>query len=248
MKKIVLIAFVLFLGLGVIAQTVGLRFGYNMSGLRIDDNFTDYLDDRGFTGKLTDGINIGLVFERPIKSNIDLHVELNFAQKGSAYDIEANDLNMGTTGHGQTNYNYFELPLMAKIKFGPAYVAFGPHIGYLLSAQEIKFRENDGLVSMLGSEATAAGALGVSSLANDEFFDLDTEDFNRFDFGGQFSLGAQFPVGPVKIFTEARATVAFTNYETWNTLQPDATDYDLDYKKNLAFTFAVGILLNKPSK
>jgi hypothetical protein len=247
MKKIVLIALVLFLGIGVNAQSVGLRFGYNMSGLRIDDNFADYLDVRGVEGKLTNGVNIGLVLEKTIKSNIDLHMELNFAQKGSAYDMYPNEANHGTSGHGQTNLNYFELPIMAKIKFGPAYLAIGPHIGYLLNAQEIKFRENSNLVAAYGEDG-AATALGVSSLANDEFFDTEMEDFNRLDFGGQFSLGAQVPVGPVKIFAEARATVAFTNWETWNTYGTDEETYDLDYKKNMAFTFAVGVLFNKPSK
>ncbi len=247
MKKIVLIALVLFLGFGVSAQTVGLRFGYNMSGLRIDDNFADYLEMMDMNGKLTDGVNIGLVLERPINPKVDLHVELNFAQKGSALDMYANEANHGTSGHLQFNLNYFELPIMAKIKFGPAYVAVGPHIGYLLNAQQINFKENTALVAALG-EAGAATALGVTSLANDEFVDMEMDNFNRFDFGGQFSLGAQVPVGPVKIFAEARATVAFTNWETWNTMQPAATDNEFDYKKNMAFTFAVGVLLNKSKK
>ena len=42
MKKIVLVIFALFLGFGVNAQTFGLRAGYNMSGLRIDDLFADH--------------------------------------------------------------------------------------------------------------------------------------------------------------------------------------------------------------
>lgn len=247
MKKSLLIALVLFLGVGVSAQTIGLRFGYNMSGLQIDDNFSDYLDERGIEGKLTDGINIGLVFEKAIKPKLDFHAELNFSQKGSAYDMYANELNNGTSGHGQTNLNYLELPIMAKVKFGPAYLALGPHIGYLLNAQEIKYRENAQLVSALG-EAGAAGALGVASMQDDEFFDADMDDFNRFDFGGQFSLGGQVPAGKVKIFAEARATVALTNWETWNTYGNDEETYNLDYKKNMAFTFAVGVLFNKPNK
>jgi hypothetical protein len=247
MKKLVLITFVFFLAIGVNAQSFGLRFGYTMSGLRIDDNFADYLDVRGVEGKLTDGVNIGLVFEKAIKPKIDLHAELNFAQKGSAYDMYANEANHGTSGYGQTNLNYFELPIMAKIKFGPAYFAVGPHIGYLIGAQEIKYRENDLLVAAYG-ETAAAAALGVTSLQDTEFFDSDLENFNRFDFGGQFSLGGQAPVGKVKIFAEARATVAFTNWETWNTYGTDQETYNLDYKKNMAFTFAVGVLFNKPQK
>jgi len=69
------------------------------------------------------------------------------------------------------------------------------------------------------------------------------DNFNRFDFGGQLSLGAQVPVGPVKLFAEARATVAFTNWEA----TPSFVEA-FEYKKNMAFTFAVGILLNKHSK
>ena len=81
MKKIVLIALVLFLGVGVSAQTVGLRFGYNMSGLRIDDNFADYLEMMDINGKLTNGVNIGLVLERPINPKVDMHIELNLLKK-----------------------------------------------------------------------------------------------------------------------------------------------------------------------
>jgi len=257
MKKIVLIAFVLFLGVGVSAQTVGLRFGYNMSGLRIDNTFADYLDMMDIQGKLTDGINIGLVFERPIKPKIDLHVELNFAQKGSAYDMYANEANQGTSGHGQTNLNYFELPLMAKIKFGPAYVAIGPHIGYLLGAQEINYKTNEaGIAAAVGAGMTTeaaeayilsllqAGGQNITSLRDDEFYDMDMDNINRFDFGGQFTVGAQVPVGPVKVFGEARATVALTNWEASSSFEAAG----FEYKKNMAFTFAVGVLFNKPSK
>ncbi|MCD6178350.1 MAG: PorT family protein [Bacteroidales bacterium] len=258
MKKIVLIAFVLFLGLGVSAQTVGLRFGYNMSGLRIDDNFADYLDMMDINGKLTNGVNIGLVLERPINPKVDMHIELNFAQKGSAYDMYANTANSGTLGHGQTNLNYFELPIMAKIKFGPAYVAIGPHIGYLLGAQEINYKDNPTAVAGLMSaydmtqEAAEAAVLAsmqaagqnITSLRDDEFYDMEMDNFNRFDFGGQFTVGAQVPVGPVKVFAEARATVALTNWEA----TPSFEAAGFDYKKNMAFTFAVGVLLNKHSK
>ena len=258
MKKIVLIALVLFLGVGVSAQTVGLRFGYNMSGLRIDDTFADYLEMMDINGKLTNGVNIGLVLERPINAKVDMHVELNYAQKGSAYDMYANTANSGTLGHGETNLNYFELPIMAKIKFGPAYVAVGPHIGYLLGAQEINYKDNPtaiaGLVSAYGMTETAAEAavLGsmqaagqnITSLRDDEFFDMEMDNFNRFDFGGQFTVGAQVPVGPVKVFAEARATVALTNWEA----TPSFEAAGFEYKKNLAFTFAIGILLNKQSK
>lgn len=87
-----------------------------MSGSRINNNFADHLDLVDKEGKLTNGINIGLVLERPIKPNIDLHVELNFAQKGSANDMYANTENNGTIGRSETYYSYFELPLMAKIK------------------------------------------------------------------------------------------------------------------------------------
>ena len=244
MKKLVLISLVLFLGLGVTAQTIGLRFGYTKSGLKISDDVSDHLDLMDKVGKLTDGVNIGFVFEKAIKPRIDLHIELNFAQKGSAYDLGANEANGGQSGYGEYNFNYFELPIMAKIKFGPAYIALGPHIGYLMGAKEIKYRENDALVSMLGSEEAAATMLGVSSLRNDEFFDMDMDFINCLDFGAQFAIGAQFPVGPVKVFGEARGTMAFTNWDNSDFFN----DMEFDYKRNLAFTFSIGVLYNLQAK
>ena len=262
MKRLLLVALVLSIGIGVTAQSVGLRVGYTMSGLRIDDSFSDYLTLVDIQGKLTNGVNIGIVFEKPINKKIDLHAELNFAQKGSAYDMYANTDNNGTSGYGETNLNYFELPLMAKIKFGPAYVAVGPHIGVLLSATEINFKENDNLVAAFeaglltgtpmsadAAAGAAAAALGVEGLANDEFVDMEMDNFNAFDFGGQFTIGAQFPVGPVILFGEARSTVAFTNWETWNTFdQTTLPASEFEFKKNMAFTFSVGVLFGKPKK
>jgi hypothetical protein len=264
MKKLVLITMVLFLSFGINAQTFGLRVGYNMSGLRIDDNFSNYLDLMDIQGKMTNGVNIGLIFEKAIKPKFDAHVELNFNQKGSAYDMYANKNNHGTSGYGETNLNYLELALMAKIKFGPAYFGIGPYFGYMMNAQEIKYRANDNLVAafeaglvnpdippMTEEEALAAtaNALGVSKLKDGDFNDSDMNNFNRFDFGGHLSLGAQFPVGPVKLFAEARANMGFINWETWNsfdTSQPPASEFD--YKRNMAFTFSIGVLFGKPAK
>ncbi|NOR87419.1 MAG: outer membrane beta-barrel protein [Bacteroidales bacterium] len=258
MKKTLLIIFALFLGFGASAQTFGLRFGYNMSGLRIDNTFADYLDANSIEGKMTNGVNIGLIFEKAIKPNFDGHAELNFTQKGSAYDMYANEANHGTSGHGQTNLNYMELGLMAKIKFGPAYIGLGPFFDYLVSAQEINYKQNDDMVNFIASndppngtggdiaaaEAIVAGNLGVSSLKNDEFFDMNKDEMNRFDFGGHLSIGAQFPVGPVKVFGEARGNMSFINWEE----NPGFSEAGFEYKRNLAITFSVGVLFNKPSK
>ncbi len=236
MKKLVLIMFALFLGFGASAQnSFGLRFGYNMSGLRINDLFADHLDANGIEGKMTNGMNIGLVFERAIKPKFHGHAEINFTQKGSAYDMYANEVNHGTSGHGETNLNYLELTWMAKFIFGPAYVTIGPFFDFMVGAQEIKYRDNPNLT---------AEQLGVSSLKNNEFFDMDKDKINGFDFGGNLSIGAQFPVGPVKIFGEARANMSFLNWED----DPTFAEAGFDYKKNQAFTFSVGVLFNKPSK
>jgi len=216
---------------------------------------------------MTNGINIGLIFERPIKPKFDGHAELNFNQKGSAYDLYANANNGGTSGYGETNLNYLELVLMAKLKFGPGYFGIGPYFGYLMNAQEIKYRKNDNLVAafeaglvnpeippMTEDEAlvATAAALGVSSLKNTESFDSDMNNFNRFDFGGHLTLGVQFPVGPVKLFAEARANMGFINWETWNTMPqttPPSSDFPkFEYKRNMAFTFSVGVLFGKPKK
>ncbi len=50
------------------------------------------------------------------------------------------------------------------------------------------------MVAIYSEDGTAA-ALGASSLKNEESFDMDIDNFNRFDFCGQFSIGAQVPLG-----------------------------------------------------
>lgn len=252
MKKIILFAFVLTLGIGVSAQSFGLRAGYTMSGLTIDDAFSSYLETNGVVGKLTNGMNIGLLFEMPVMDMLAISAELAYAQYGSANDMTANVDNNGTSGHGQSNLNYFELPIMAKVKFGPAYIAVGPYVGYLLNAQEITYRENATLVAyytpLLGSEAAAeaavAAALGVSSLKNDEYYDLDMANFERLDFGAQLALGAQFPVGPVTLFGEAKGAMAFTNWEA----NPTFLGAGFEYKKNFALTFSIGVMFDASGK
>jgi len=253
MKRIIFIAIALFLGLGINAQIIGIRAGYTMSGLRIDDGFADYLDAIDLQGKLATGFNIGIVAERPIKGKFSGHVELNFVQKGSAYDLYANPNNGGTSGHGETNLNYLELPLMAKFSFGHFYFGLGPYFAYLAGAEQIKYRENDALVAMVGEEA-AAQMLDVPSMKYDEFYDMDMDNFNRFDFGGHLSLGGVFPVGTVKVFVEARMSMGFLNWEDdpWFTTNPhtipSGEEFDFDYKRNLAINFSTGIFFGKPKK
>ena len=124
---------------------------------------------------------------------------------------------------------------MAKLKFGPAYIGLGPFFDYLVGAKEIKYRDNPNLT---------AEQLGVSSLKNDDYVDMEMNDINRFDFGGHLSIGAQFPVGPVKLFGEARGNMSFINWDKSEFFK----EQDFGYKRNLAITFSVGVLFNKPSK
>ena len=232
MKKIVLIILVMALGLGLNAQGFGVRFGYNMSGLRIDSKLSDFLTANGKEGKMANGMNIGLLFEKAINPKFDGHAELNYTQKGSAYDMTANDVNHGTYGHGETNFNYLELALMAKFKFGPVYAGIGPFFDYLMGAQEIK---------SLNNPALTPEQLGVPAFNDNNFYDMNMDELNRFDFGGHLSIGAQFPVGPVKIFGEARGNMSFINWDKSEFFK----EQEFGYKRNQVVTFSVGVIFNK---
>ena len=235
MKKFVLILLVMGLGLGLNAQGIGLRFGYNMSGLRIDDKLSDFLTANGKEGKMANGMNIGLIFEKAIKPKFDAHFELNYTQKGSAYDMTANEVNHGTYGFGETNFDYLELALMAKFKFGPVYAGIGPFFDYLLSAKEIK---------SLNNPILTPEQLGVPAFNDGDFYDMNMDEINRFDFGGHLSIGLQFPVGPIKIFGEARGNMSFINWDKSEFFK----EQEFDHKRNLAITFSVGVIFNKSSK
>lgn len=180
------------------AQTiVGLKAGYNSNNVYATEALGTILPD-------FDNLNAfqyGVFADVPVAGGFSVQSEVLFTKKGfgAAQGFEAPlfgvDIPIGVTA--ETQFNYVDVPLLAKYAFGTgpvqAYVAAGPTFGYATSGQ-IVTRANL-LVDI---------ALGRTDL------DLDAIDYNRFEVGGAIGAGVQADLGSFRAFADARYNRGFT--------------------------------------
>jgi len=130
MKKLLIIGAMLLAGATATQAQSGLGFrgGANMSNLSGDLRNEDNFENKwGFHGGVT--YNIGVVGDF-----FSIQPELLYSQKG--FKNAETEFAVGGVDYkrtGKVNYNYLDLPVMAKIKAGPLYFEAGPQASYLLS-------------------------------------------------------------------------------------------------------------------
>lgn len=129
-KLLSIFVFVLVASMAAQAQSgIGIRVGANFSNLEGDlENESRYKNKIGFQGGFTYGIGV-------INNFFFIQPELLYSTKGFKYQDSEIALPVGGTvrREGSMNYNYLDLPLLAKIKAGPIYFEGGPQASYLLS-------------------------------------------------------------------------------------------------------------------
>ena len=172
MKKLFIIGAMLFAG-ATAAQAqsgIGIRGGANMSNLSGDLRNEDNFENKwGFHGGIT--YNIGI-----IDNFFSIQPELLYSQKGfknADTEFEVGGVNYKRTG--KVNYNYLDLPVMAKIKAGPLYFEAGPQASYLLGVNNETKTYLDG---------------NLQSTSRDE---KDKEGLKEFEFG--YGAGVGFALG-----------------------------------------------------
>ena len=145
MKKLLFIFSIMLAG-ATAAQAqsgIGIRGGANLSNLSGDLRNEDNFENKwGFHGGITYNIAI-------VDNFFSIQPELLYSQKGfknADTEFEAGGLKYRRTG--KVNYNYLDLPVLAKIKAGPLYFEGGPQASYLLNVNnETKTYLNDELQS-----------------------------------------------------------------------------------------------------
>ncbi len=146
--------------------------------------------------------NAGVVSEISFHENFAIQPELNFTQKGFqikedfGLDLFNIPLPLGVTAI--TKFNYLEMPLLAKAKFGNEnakfYLVAGPTFGYTLSGK-------------LDTRARILFEIDVFETA----IDLDAVGYERFEVGGMAGAGASFNVGGGnQLFFDVRYSHGFT--------------------------------------
>lgn len=159
-------------------SSVGFRLGFNISKQQFDQGDLDVNPDSKF------GLDLALVFDLPVNTAFSISPEIHWMQKGSKID----DLNGGFEESIQT-FNYLEIPVLAKIKFGDQddngesgfFVFLGPSLGYLFSATD---KDGDGNTN-----------------------DIDLDDYKRTEVGAHMGAGIKFGI----VSIDARYVLGFSN-------------------------------------
>ncbi|GGF05703.1 porin family protein [Hymenobacter cavernae] len=215
MKKLLLAVFTLLLVTSISsfearAQGVrlGIKAGANLSNLSGDLEDEDRFQNKtGFVG--------GIMLNVPLLADnfLSLQPELLYSQKGFKNDGSA--LFGSYRYEGKANYNYLDLPVLAKIKAGPIFFEAGPQLSYLLNRKDETRRFFNG--SQIDYTAT----------------EQDLDNVNRFEIGYAAGVGVQV-LGAI---LDVRYNGSFTDF-TKNGYQGD----DLRNARNSVFQASLGFL------
>ena len=176
LKSMVLVAACLCVSYFCQAQSkIGIRRGVLISKQQYDQGNLDVNPESKFGADIALVADIGLGTD----SVVFISPEFHWLQKGAK--IEDID---GTFEEATRTFNYFELPILLKFKFGGdagLFVFGGPSIGYLFSATD---KDGDGNTD-----------------------DIDLDDYKRTELGAH--IGGGIMLGPVNI--DVRYILGFSN-------------------------------------
>jgi hypothetical protein len=152
------------------------KFGIK-GGVNLTNMFVDDVSDEN----MKVGFNAGFFAKLPVTRGFSIQPELLYTSKGAKETY--NNIIQGE-GEYRFNLNYIELPVLAVINVAKNFnIHAGPYVSYLAEAN-IKNLRNDH--------------------SQDEIADLDTDDFNRIDYGlvgglgidiSNFTIGARYNYG-----------------------------------------------------
>lgn len=144
--------------------------------------------------------NIGVVSEINLHPNFSIQPELSWTQKGfqlnESFDVNLFDVPVPLGVTAITKFNYLEMPLLAKAKFGNFYVLAGPTFGYALN----------------GNLRTRADLFITEIDLTNTGINLEKVGYERWEVGGMAGAGVSIPVfnGGGQIFLDARFSHGFT--------------------------------------
>lgn len=205
--------------------SIGLKGGVQMANVKVPGFIEDsqYLPD--FQAIATP--NLGLVTEIELHPNFAIQPEISWTQKGfqatENFDVNLFNVNVPLGATAITKFNYVEMPLLAKAKFGNFYLLAGPTFGYAVN----------------GKLQTRANLVITEIDLYNTDINLDKVGYERWEVGGMAGAGVAIPVfNGGHIFLDARYAHGFT--------QP--YDIPLVHEKvlhrnfglNLGFTLPIG--------
>ena len=230
MKKIILTTIALSIILTINAQKIGTKLGLNLSGV----NTSTQLSPEEIA-KLLPGICGGFVFDYTPK-HIGLVAEALYSQKGYKVKADAKliDGTTDVTTDISLHLNYIEVPVMLKVKFGPAFIVAGPYMAYAMDGKRLVTMTVDGK-KLLESQVEEQGQIPSNDVFKGAEFNGDNVTFSRTDYGINIGAGAEF----LMFFAEARYGLGLANVSDFENMPSNF------YTKNYTITLSVGVKFGK---
>ncbi|MEX2569357.1 MAG: porin family protein [Cyclobacteriaceae bacterium] len=151
----------------------GIKGGLNLSQLYVEQ---PNVEDEN----MKMGIHFGVFGKIPVNSFVAVQPEVLYTNMGSKISYGGSDFEnlFGIeSGEIRFNLNYIQVPLTLAVNLGPLNIHAGPYLSYLLSANVSDWESSDASPT--------------------EVRELDTEDFNRTDYG--VVLGVGFDIKGVNV-------------------------------------------------
>ncbi len=220
--KLAVAAFLLATG-NLFAQTIIPRVGLTVSGSSFEP--VDFAEKHN--QKLLVGFTVGAGYDVFINDRFSVQPEINFIQKGHISEDIAYPDGYEYVLKSEFRYNYLEVPVLAKVKFGGVskfYVTAGPSIAMGLGG---KYKLS-----------SSFGGLPEQDIESKIRFSDKPDDYDGYDVyaDNRLDVGLQAGVGGLlfgKITLDLRYTHGFTDV------------YDNYTSKNRVLQFSVGVPLNK---
>ncbi len=194
------IAFVFALNMSAQEISFGIKTGVQSANVKVPGFINDISQIPDFKSITT--VNVGAVSEIALHKNFAVQPELNFTQKGfqlnENFDVNLFSLPIPVGATAITKFNYLEMPLLAKAKFGNEnanfYLVAGPTFGYTLSGK-------------LDTRAKLLVEVDLFETA----IDLDAVGYERWEVGGMAGGGVSIGTGNgSQLFLDVRYSHGFT--------------------------------------
>ena len=210
MKKIAFLIIIAVCGLSQVhAQNFGVKAGYNYSTFSGETSSISTIEGLS-------GFYIGGLVELPISNMLSIQPELIFSRQG--VDLRQGLKNFSIrTDTSEIRLDYLNIPVMAKVNFGPIFLEGGVQFGFLVNKPKVD-----------------------SYIANVYLRNLlDKDSYNSFDFGVGAGLGVKLNQ---HFFVETRYTYSLTNVFDPNDKHfKSSLISDGDNFKNSVFSIGLGM-------
>lgn len=194
MKKISLLFFLsILLCVGARAQSqIGLRVGANFATIQDGLDKLERIEEEPWVSRFTIGVATNLY----VNESFSIAPEFNYSKRG--YRAEGTTALTNQPFSVEYDYNFFEVPLLARVYVGPkvlrAYFNLGPTFSYLLGGNE----------TTEGNFLTGSGEREI---------DVEDNRYKRFELGGAAGAGIQLNTGIGSFLIDLRYHTGFSDIQ-----------------------------------